>query len=369
MRRWLWGLALVLGAAAGVRADDVLARERFEQGVRAASDGRWLEAKQHLEASLRESDKPATRYNLIVANQQLGSPLELVRHALAFLAAPPSAAQAELGASVQELLDAATPALAVVLIDALPADAQLLIDGAAPALLHEGRIYLAPGLHRFELRRANASVETAEADVTAGQTAQWPRAPPPAALPAAPAEDGPKAALPAAPVEDGPKAARTVPPVAPEPPPFRTRTSVRALAIAGAISGVTAIALYVAAEHRGRPLPDSDLESAGYARSAERYSRLKYTIMPFAFLSGALLASAVVADTMRARRGSMAWAVASLVLGGALLVTGGVLLALNPAPLVDGTGLETLSRERGSLLLSASFPLIGYGVTFSIGRK
>lgn len=355
MTRWWWALALVLGAAAGVRADDTLARERFEQGVRAASDGRWQEAKQHLEASLRESDKPATRYNLIVANQQLGSPLELVRHALVFLAAPSSPAQAELRASVQELLDAATATLSIVLIDALPPDAQLLIDGAAPALLHEGRVYLAPGPHRFELRRANATVESLEADVAAGQTLPWPRAP--------------RVAPAAAPLEESPKPAQTARPVAITAIRSQPPTSVRALGIAGALSGLTAIGLYAAAEHRARQLADSDLQAAGYARSADHYSRLKYTIMPFAFLSGALLASAAVADTARARRGSVAWAVASLVLGGAMLVTGGVLLALRPPSLVDGTDLKTLSRERGSLLLAASFPLVGYGVAFSIGRK
>jgi hypothetical protein len=353
--KWLWGLALVLCAAAGVRADDALARERFEQGVRAASEGRWEEAKQFLEASLRESDVPATRYNLIVANQQLGSPLELVRHALAFLAAPSSPAQAELRGSVQELLDAATSALAVVSIEALPPDAQLTIDGSAPAVLHAGRAYLVPGRHRFELRRANASIEAAEADLAAGDTVPWPRAPAPAALPP--------------PVEEAPQVAPSEPHAPPLPRSVRPRASAWGLGIAGAISGLTAIGLYAAAEYRGRQLPESDMAADGYVPAADRYSRLKYTIMPFAFLGGALLASAVAADTAHARRGSMAWAIASLGFGAAMLVAGAVLVAVKPPALVEDTDLRTLSRERGSLLLSGSFPLISYGVTFSIGRK
>jgi hypothetical protein len=45
------------------------------------------------------------------------------------------------------------------------------------------------------------------------------------------------------------------------------------------------------------------------------------------------------------------------------------LLALSPPSLLEGAGLKTLSRQRGSLLLSASFPLVAYGITFSMARK
>jgi hypothetical protein len=64
-------LIVALSAVVPARADDV--------------QGRWTDAVSSFEASLAGSPKPATRFNLVISYRALRRPVDVVRHAWAFL--------------------------------------------------------------------------------------------------------------------------------------------------------------------------------------------------------------------------------------------------------------------------------------------
>jgi hypothetical protein len=81
------------------------------------------------------------------------------------------------------------------------------------------------------------------------------------------------------------------------------------------------------------------------------------------------MAGGVVTGTQLMRRGSLGWALGCLLAGTALAVTGGVFLVQSPEPLVPDTDVNRPSRERGSLLIGASLPLLAYSIRFLVRRK
>jgi hypothetical protein len=353
MMLWLWILfALEVLVPLPLRADDVLARERFDAGVTAAGEGRWDDAAKLLEASLQEKDKPTTRYNLVLAYTELNRPLEVARHALGFLTFPATGGLVAARDMVQEKLADARAKLAVLSLDAIPEGARLAIDGSTPALLYERRAYVLPGRHQLHLRIADGTEEMAEVELQGGQTEPWPRSLAPSSVAAA-AE------------------ARSLPMVAPAPPAASAswrRPLAWTLGIAGAVSTLTAISLYIAAEHQGSQLSHMQVMEPGYADAADAYGRLKRPVSYFALAGGALMAGGVALGTELVRRGSWGWAIGSLLAGTALAITGSVFMAQSPDAWVADTSVYRLSRERGSLLLAASLPLFAYSIRFLVRR-
>jgi hypothetical protein len=365
MKRWLSLLGFVIFIPLPLRADDSLARRLFEEGVAAAAAERWDEAQKLLEASLQESDKPTTRYNLVVTSMELKRPLEVARHALGFLAFPPAPALADASETVRKLLDKARASLAVLVMDALPPDMQPAIDGAPPQVVDQGCAYLEPGLHRLELRDPGGHVEKIEIDLAAGQTQPWPRSISESLTLAAAAAAGVAAPPPQRPTVGAEQAAHA----GPARPTSLRRTLAWTLGVSGAAFSLTAVGLYAAAHLEAGQLSGRDVAGAGYPAAADHYGMLKQTILPFGLSGGALMAGGVAIGPGLAHRGSLGWAIGCLVAGAAMSIAGGVLLARTPDTLVHDTRITDLTREGGGLLLSGALPLLSYGATFLIGVR
>src|SRR5689334_18648551 len=88
--------------------DPVAAKQLFEQGVAAAANKDWEVAAGLFDESLRRAEHPATRFNLLLANDELGRSLEVVRHAWAFLDLPETESRPEARVQVRDLLERAT---------------------------------------------------------------------------------------------------------------------------------------------------------------------------------------------------------------------------------------------------------------------
>jgi hypothetical protein len=294
-----------------------------------------------------------------LANVRLDRPLEVVRHALALLATGPTTGRAEAHAQVKVWLEEARVRLAVIAVDALPSDLQPMIDGAPPQLTHLQRIYVSPGEHVLELRKTGVTIERASIHLTAGRTVAWPRTAERESVVAGTLQAG---------AETSPQSRQ----------PSSDRSAVVLLkrqhratlawtsGIAGGLSAMATLAVYAAAEKRARALADDHVERLGYPDDADDYGRLKRTIIPMALVSGALMATGVALSPKLSARGSRAWSISSLVLGGALSAAGAFLLAWQPATLVHGTEIERPGRERGALVLSCALPLVVYGLTFLV---
>src|SRR5262245_8834476 len=88
-------------------ADVAAARELFQEGSKLAQAGRWAEARDRYERSLRLKRAPVTLYSLGVAQRSTGQLVEALENFRAFLAEPSSPAtlpyEAPARAAVDEL--------------------------------------------------------------------------------------------------------------------------------------------------------------------------------------------------------------------------------------------------------------------------
>ncbi len=359
-------LLWLLTAGQTARADDEVARQRFESGVAASEEARWQDAAYDFEASLSESDRPATRFNLILAYQQLGRPLDVVRHALQFLAEQQGAGREEARSKVAATLAEAKRQVAVLNVAALPSESELRVNGHVPALLVAGNVYLLPGVHHLELRLGQAIQETIEITLSAGQELPWPRL---GRRDVEPTSAGaPRTAAPLAPLARRPMdRAATDSPLA----VVRNRAAWT-LGSVGAALAVAAGACLIVADRRSDRLRDSGVartQEAGYFDALDRYWTSVDSVMPLAFSGGVLMASAILVGERVTRRGSLAWSVASLAAGAALVGVGTFWLVREPHHVIPGTDIERPSRQGGSLLFSAGLPLITYGAAFPIVHR
>jgi hypothetical protein len=362
--RWLLTLALCWMLSGSAHADDS-AKQRFDEGIAAAAAGRLEEAVEQLEASLRASDKPATRYNLVVAYQALGRPLELARHALAFLALPVQAGRESARARVEELLGPARLQLAQLDMTEAPAEASLeVIAGPAP-VVDGTRWYLLPGVQALQVR-AGPYRATRELDLRAGQVVRWAELVPEASAPVV----APGVAIQATHATYAEANVGRVPP----PDDALTLGLVRkraawTLGVVGAglaVAGATCMWVTV---RRGDDLADGGIEGSsepGYFTASDRYWNAFNAVMPLAFTGGALMAGAIPVGGRIAQRGSLAWAIGTLTVGAALLGVGSYWLIRQPDALIETTDLERPSRQAGSLMIAAGLPLATYGIAFLV---
>jgi hypothetical protein len=346
------------------RAEDESARQHFDAGVMASEESRWEQAAAEFEASLAEKDRPATRFNLILAYHQLQRPLDVLRHALPFLAAPNAAGREEARDQAAVLLADARRKLAVLSVAALPVGSELQVDGHAPAVLQDERVFVSPGVHQLELRLGHVH-ETIEIELSAGQELPWPRlgrsapaATSPLQLPVGPA---------IAPVLSVPTSVRS------QDSSLRLirKRSAWAMGTVGAALALAGGACWLLADRRSDRLGHGGIMRAqepGYYDVLERYWTSFEAVMPLAFAGGALMASAILVGGQITRRGSLAWSIASIATGTVLLGFGGYWLGREPRPVIPTTLIDRPSRQGGSLLVSTAMPLLTYGVAFPLVR-
>lgn len=355
-----------LWSAQAVRADDAVARQHFEAGVEASEASRWEDAVQSFEVSLSERDRPATRFNLILAHEQLKHPLEVVRHALAFLAQESVPGREDARERATMLLNQAKREVASLSTVALPADSRLEVDGNPPSVVRAGRVYLLPGVHHLELLLVGGARETNDVALSAGQELSWPRSDVGTPSPVASTTERSK-------VPPRHQAAQTADLRAGEVSLARFR--LRAAWVAGPVGAGLALAAgacLLISDQRGDRLAKDDIEGArrpGYFGRLNRYWSSVDAIMPLALAGGVLMASAVLLGPRFVPRGSFSTSIASIFAGIAALGFGIYWLAREPARLISTTDIDRPSREAGSLLLSAALPLLAYGITFPLVRR
>jgi hypothetical protein len=340
----------------------VAAKQLFEQGVVAAANKDWAVATGLFEESLRHAEHPATRFNLVLANDELQRSLEVVRHAWAFLDLAETESRPEARVQVRELVERATRALAVLDMEALRDKAELSVDGHPPQVVHGTLVYLLPGAHVLETRRPGQLVQKAELTLEAGQSGDWPNGntnasaeSPPTPVPSANAQLAPVRV--AAPVEAHTQKLETL--------RYRAAWTVGGVAAA---SAVAAVALYAAAKLRGEDLAREGSSAAGYPGNADHYGALKNAVAPLAIGSGVLMAGAIALGPRLTQGKSLGWGVAAIASGAALVGLAGAWFAHGPRPLVEGTPVESPVVQAGCLWLGASLPLMTYGVSLLIAR-
>lgn len=351
-----------------VRADDALARQTFDAGVTATEENRWADAARLFEASLGESDKLATRFNLILAYHALDRPLDLARHALHLLASPDRSRREEARSQATELLADALRKLAVLNLSALPADSQLQVDGRVPSLVRDAKMYLLPGVHHLELRLGPSIYEAIEISLNAGHELAWPR------LGRGSSQDA---------VEAVPPAPAAMTAAAPKPINQRldvSPTSIRRTRAAWAIGGIGAAltvaagSCLLAASRQADQLAEGGIPGTtkpGYYDAVDQYHRTLNAVVPMALTGGALMAGAVLVGERAILHRSLAWSIASAATGLAMFGLGAYLFAREPGLIIPtAEEFERPARESGSLLFAAGLPLLTYGIASPLlGRR
>jgi len=340
------------------------ARLHFSQGVALAAESKWPEAARAFEASLAVEDRPATRANLVHAYAELGIPLEVARHALAFLSLPTVPHRAETRESIEHDLAVASANLSMLTTEAFPAGTELYVDGAMPSVRSaEGRIFLAPGLHRLEARMQGAETEVIEIALSAGQVVAWPRQGRVVVVAPAHVAAREPAPAPAKPrVAPAPEAPR---PVDPE-PRWRRRTAISLASLGGALT-LAGVGTYLGTRHRAEQLAERDPYKAGFLSSERDYQHLAGTVAPLSLVGGLLCAQAIALGPRSSRWGSTPWAYTALGAGAGLLAVAGVLALRDTEPL-GRTSVHAPDLQGAALAASLALPLLAYGASYFITR-
>lgn len=130
------------------------ARAVYEQGVARASEERWSEALELFQRSRTIVERPGTVFNIAAVLVRLGRAHEAIATLDAFERIANPATEAELLTQAATLRASATASLRHVVIEVMPADAQLSIDGQPRSESGASRaITLDPGEHTAELQR------------------------------------------------------------------------------------------------------------------------------------------------------------------------------------------------------------------------
>jgi hypothetical protein len=357
--------ALCLGAALCVSpasAEEVPAKRLFDEGILAAQAKHWDEARLHFEASLAEADKPATRFNLVLVNEQLGRPLGLAHHALAFLAMSQQHEHAAARARARELLTRAISQLATLTTDRLPAELELHVDGAKPVASNQSEIYLEPGSHHLQATRNGALISATDVELVAGEVTAWPQ---PDVGTAAAEHMADASTTTPLPHEQVPVAELHISSL----PRESARTPVAwTLGTMGAALQLSALGVYFGALHRAEEFSERDVFQPGVDEARDDSLRLQDAVLPIALTGGALMAAAIITGRRSIRTGSLGWSIAALTLGSAL-AGGGLALAFREPPALPGSELPEPTRQAGYLLVSSALPLLAYGVGFLVAGK
>ncbi|CAN5528957.1 hypothetical protein BH09MYX1_BH09MYX1_47130 [soil metagenome] len=147
-------LSILLKLSTTVRADDPTseARDAFRKGADLAKDEQWNGALVAFERSAALVPHPYTTFNIGVCERALG---HYIRARAAFASVNGSADLPELArAQAEAMLKEAKGLIATFDVTVDPADATLVVDGAAKTLgAAHASIELDPGHHVFTLQR------------------------------------------------------------------------------------------------------------------------------------------------------------------------------------------------------------------------
>jgi hypothetical protein len=354
-----------------VRADDreERSREAFEQGVALSAAAQWEQAAAAFEASLDAVERPAARFNLVIAYRELARPLEVARHALTFLRYPEHPTYADARAKAEGALANALLELAIITTQRLPETAELWIDGATPIRDDARRVYSTPGPHRLELKVANEPAEVVDAQLRAGQVIEWPRAP--ATIAIEPSSTPIEAVPPAHGTGRAPPARSAFPPLDGRDLASERRWRSRlawSLGLAGGAAGAAALVAYGVELWRAKDLREQDPFRAGFLSAANDYLRVQTSVVSLAAVGGVLMASAVVVGPRAACSESRTLAWSASITGAVLAVTG-TFLVVRKSPLIEDADVQRPVHDLGVVLVSAAAPLLSYGVKSWFSRR
>lgn len=372
--RVLVAFALVVATTRWCHADvsaSAPGREAFEAGVAATSRSAWREAATAFEASLRDADRPATRFNLVLVYAELHEALEVAKHALVFLRLPEEPSRSGAREKVVDALKTATDSLAVLTTDSLPTTVTLHVDGEAPTVMDdERRIYLRPGEHRLEAVLNDAPAELVTLKLSAGQTTSWPRVTQQAVTGAVdlsmPAErTGPSAAP-----EPASSPSMQASHVAPSVPqlrldardPSRIRRALAwSFGVGGALTAAAGGVTYGLLVRKARRFEAMAPENEGFVSAGKEYQHTQNLVAPLALIGSASIVGAIMIAPRSAcwRHPAIGW---STIVASTGLVVAGSFLAIRTPDNLGETSLEAPSRQAGSLLLASAFPLFTAGL-------
>jgi hypothetical protein len=141
----------------------------FQQGIEAVQRGELTLAAERFEAAQALSPNPIVLYNLGQTYSALGWPVQAERALRLYLATDPPRTDAKRIKEVEQLLDFNVRRIGVVVVELVPEDAALEVDGSPLVLGPPGRIRLAAGRHVLVATRANYKPRIANVDVTPSQ--------------------------------------------------------------------------------------------------------------------------------------------------------------------------------------------------------
>ncbi len=363
-------LSLLLSRS--VAADDSEASRLFVTGVSHAERSEWPEAVAAFEAALAREDRASVRFNLVMAYQALGKPLETLRHGLVFLELPTAPHREEARAQVGSVVERARTQVACIQRASLPLHGELHIeDQTGAAVRDEHCVYVQAGRTQLTLRISDHPdlPQPRTLLLAAGEERPWP---PTASIDSAQAGRLPESLL--AQQLDAPETSRLEGEFAASseisPNNLRWRKRVAwSLGVTGALSlSVSAFAL-ARAQRAAHHFVNSDpyIERSPLMAYAAQVQNWSNAVVAPSLLGAALVVAGIVAGERSTQQRSSAWAWAALSVGVAGLATGVGLMVATPDSL-NGSDYREPTRHAGCLLTSAALPLLGYAITYAVRR-
>jgi hypothetical protein len=141
----------------------------FQQGIEAVQRGELTQAAERFEAAQALSPNPIVLYNLGQTYSALGWPVQAENALRLYLASNAAATDPKRIAEVEELLEFNVRRIGAVVVELVPKDAALEVDGSPLALTPSGRIRLAAGRHVLVATRTNYKPTFANVDVLPSQ--------------------------------------------------------------------------------------------------------------------------------------------------------------------------------------------------------
>jgi len=265
-RRWIAALVVATSCAlvsvpvaAQSAADVAAARDLFREGSQLAKDGKWEQARERLERSLRLKRASLTLYSLAIAEKNTGQLVEALENFRAFLAEPSTPATKSYEAPARDAIAELEKRVARISLKIAPADAPDLavkVDGqqVPSAALDRPRL-VNPGPHEVvaaargfaEARQSVTVAEGGAGSVELTMTEDPDAAAPPPVLPTS---------------TSGPAIRPTEPP--PPTEPARVNRTVPLIFIGGGVAALAvggtfgALGLSQASDAKRRDGPDAD---------------------------------------------------------------------------------------------------------------
>jgi hypothetical protein len=158
-----------LPARAEELATEARAAAVFQRGIEAAERGDLTRAASEFEAAQALSPNPVVLYNLGQTYTALGWPVQAERALRLYLEGEPPPTDSQRIEEVKRLIEFNLRRIGTLLVELVPADAELEVDGVPLALTPPGKVRLAVGRHVLVATLAGREPRIANVDVFAGQ--------------------------------------------------------------------------------------------------------------------------------------------------------------------------------------------------------